>query len=212
MELTRDFIENGILSKSDYNNNLFYFDDETIVEIHQIIMVEYDYGARIINVINSIKSKDYKQARLYYHDSGLELVANGFSFLRRNVRSLLKGLIATSAMGCTDEINNAKSSWIRYDVQSDTYESQGHHNIVYQEFKKVETLEDLKRFNIYFHDYILNLIYETADIFIKRLRYTIEYFQNDKRFEEACATGLLNIEKIEKELEEARNFNPLPPG
>ena len=205
MELPRDFIEKSIFSVSTYDDELSYFDNESIVEIYQIAMVDYGYEERMITAIRNIKSYEYQEARRDYYDS---MFASDVAFLRRNMKSLLKGLIATSTMVSLSEINDAKVRWKWYETKSDYNDPQGHHNIVYLEFKKVETLEDLRRFNIYFHEYILNLILGTAETFIKRLRYTIEYFQNDRQFEEACATGLQNIEKFKKELEEARNFKP----
>lgn len=208
MEFSQEFYENGIFAGFNDDSAFKYFDDEIVVELHQIVMVEYDYEARLIQVIRNIKSYQYQQARLDFQRT---MIADDLSNLRDNVKSLLKGLIATSAMASIYEIRNAPVAWHRYGSKSDTCDLQDHHKIVYREFRKVETLEDLKRFNIYFHDYILDLVFATAEIFIKRLRYTIEYFQNDKQFEEACATGLMNIEKFKKDLAEAKSFKPEPP-
>jgi hypothetical protein len=201
MKLSLNSLENGIFSPQDYANLFSYLDDDTLVEIHQLIMVDYFYQACLISIIKLVKSKDYQQARQDYHD-GWDPI-NDFSVRRRTLKSLLKGLLATSAMVCSYEISNAKSSWSHFETDN----PQDHHYIVYQEFKKVETMEDLKRFNSYFHDYILNLIFMTAEIFNTRLHNTIEYLKGDERFEEACATGLQNIEKFERELEEGRNFS-----
>jgi hypothetical protein len=76
--------------------------------------------------------------------------------------------------------------------------------------KKVETMAELEKFNNYFHNYILDLVYGLSEIYIRRMRYIIDYFRDDKQFEASCRIGAINLEKFEKDLAEAKAFIPGP--
>jgi hypothetical protein len=71
-------------------------------------------------------------------------------------------------------------------------------------------MAELEKFNNYFHNYILDLVYGLSEIYIRRMRYTIDYLHVDKQFEEAYAKGAINLKKFEKDLAEAKAFIPGP--
>jgi hypothetical protein len=108
------------------------------------------------------------------------------------------------------EIQEAQIRWNRYNDKQDRYDPQGFHNQVYREFKKVESLEELDRFNVYFHNYILDLVFGLTEIYIRRLHYTLEYFKENATFEETCIKGNINLEKFKFDLEEVKTFTPEP--
>jgi hypothetical protein len=118
------------------------------------------------------------------------------------IKSLLKGIITTSTLASLSEIKDAQIRWSYYNYKQDDYDPQGNHNQVYLEFKKVETLEELDRFNAYFHNYILNLVFELSKSYIRRLRFTLEFFKDNETYEEACAKGNMKLEKFIMDLEE----------
>ncbi|MCX6268884.1 MAG: hypothetical protein NTW16_16280 [Bacteroidetes bacterium] len=207
MEISQKFIENAIFGEYIYdcfrNDD---FDPEFFAEIHKMILVENEYEERIIRVIASIKIRKYQEARIAMPCRN-EL-ASELEQRRCVVLSLLKGIMATSSMASPDEIADARIRWIRYHDQQDSYDPQGYHNQVYREFIKVKSLEDLGRFNIFFHNYILDLVFGLAEIYIKRLRYAMEHLRGKESLEEACAKGAMNLEKFEHYLGEIKTFNP----
>ncbi|MCX6277975.1 MAG: hypothetical protein NT004_07745 [Bacteroidetes bacterium] len=208
MELSREFIENSIVYNGflDQRNG---FDQETIDEIITITLKETNDHEHFILLIKKIKSFRYQEARQHFFFNGGQYPGE-FYPLRFVIKSLLKGLIATSSISRLSEITDSKIRWQKYDDQQDRNDPQGHHNLVYREFKKVVTLEDLEKFNNFFQNYILDLVFGFAEIFIRRWRYTIDYLRVDKQFEEAYAKGAINLEKFEKDLEEAKAFIPGP--
>ena len=204
MELSNEFTENAILSE--YIYEFFQNDDidaEFFYEIHKMVLVDYDYEMRIINVIRNLQFHKYKQAREEFRQME---VANELENLRRVIKSLLKGLIATSEMAGLPEIIDAKIRWQSYATDRERFDPNGYHSIVYQEFNNVETQLGLERFNNYLHNFILDLIFATADIFIKRMSYTIEHLRDDKQLEEACNLGVQNFQKFKEELEELKSY------
>ncbi len=208
MELSPEFIENSIVTSS-FSDQRNGFDQETIDEIITITLKETNDHEHFILLIKKIKSFRYQEARRHFFFNGGQYPGE-FYPLRFVIKSLLKGLIATSSMTRFSEIADYKTTWRNFDDQQFRNDPQGHHNLVYREFKKVVTLEDLEKFNNFFQNYILDLVFGFSEIYIRRMRYTIDYLHVDKQFEEACATGAINLEKFEKDLEEARAFIPGP--
>lgn len=212
MEISQDFIENAIFGE--YMYDCFRkdeLDQEFFDELHRAVMADYDYENHTIRVIKSIKSRRYQEAR-----NGVPFDNSGFAgelFRKRCViKSLLKGIMATSSMVSVSEITEAQIRWNRYNDQQDRYDPQGHHNQVYREFKKVESLEELNRFNDYFHNYILDLVFGLAEIYIRRLRYIIDQYEEIATMEEACIKGNIKLKKFKFDLEEVKTFTPEPPG
>ena len=207
MDFSQEFLENAIFG--DYIYDCFRsddFDQDFIDEILKGIMIENGYQERFIGIIKGIKSYNYLEARR--HSGEMSAYASDLERIRRVIRSLLKGIMATSSIVSHAEIKEAKIRWNRYDDQQDYFDPQGHHNLVYGEFKKVESLEELDRFNVYFHNYILDLVFGLSEIYIRRLHYTIEHFKENATMEEACVTGTMNLEKFKSELEKVKTFTP----
>ena len=206
MEISQDFIENGILGGFIYDS--FPNDQETIDEFHKFFLVESDYEDRMIRVIKSIKSHRYQEARNAV-PFGEEFAKELFQ-MRCVIKSLLKGIIATSSIVSLSEIQEAQIRWNRYNDKQDRYDPQGYHNQVYREFKKVENLEELERFNDYFHNYILDLVFGLSESFIRRVSYVIENYKDSVTLVEACAQGHIKLEKFISDLEEVKTFTPEP--
>jgi hypothetical protein len=203
MEISQELIENTIWGEY----LVVYFpndsmDQETFEELNKIVIVENIYEEKILRVIKSIKLHNYKDARsdVYMQD----LFAKKLYQKSWVIKSLLKGIITTSSLTSLSEIKDAQIRWSYYNDRQDAYDPQGNHNQVYLEFKKVENLEGLARFNIYLHNYILNLVFELSESYIPRLRYTIEYFKDNETFEEACTKGNMKLEKFILDLQEIK--------
>ncbi len=207
MKLSPEFNENSMLSQ-----NFFAYladcDQELFDDLLTMMLVETSDHERIILVIKKIKLFRYQEARSNFFEGSS--YAGEIYALRCVIKSLLKGLITTSSITRFSDITDSRTRWRRYDDQQDRYDPQGHHNIVFREFRKVVTLEDLEKFNGFFQNYILDLVYGLSEILIRKTRYTIDYLSGDKQFEEACAKGTINLEKFEKDLEEAKDFIPEP--
>ena len=203
MEISQEFIENAIFGGFIYdcfrNDD---FDQEFFAEIHKMTFVENMYEECIIRVIESIKTRKYQEARNAMPRRNE--FASELEQRRCVVLSLLKGAMVTSIMASHDEIADAQIRWIRYHDQHDSYDPQGYHNQVYREFLKVKSLEDLERFNDFFQNYILDLVYGLAEIFIRRMRYAMEHLRDKESLVEAYAKGVMNLEKFEHDLEEIK--------
>jgi hypothetical protein len=206
MEFSQEFFENSIFQQDFLTYKQDY--QEVIDEIITMMLVEPADQENIIQAIRKTKMLRYQEARKNFRER--EYYARELYSPRKVLLSLLKGLIATTSISQLSEITNSKIRWQKYDDQQDRNDPQGHHNLVYREFKKVESLEELEKFNNYFHNYILDLVYGLSDTFIRRTRFTIDYFRDDKQFESSCAKGTINLEKFEKDLAEGKAFIPGP--
>jgi hypothetical protein len=208
MEFSQEFIEKGILDETYYDCFQGSDFDGDANELIRILLEEGFDPVYFIRAIKNLKMFRYQEARSNFR--GDQGYANEIYSLRKVILSLLKGLIATSSISRLSEITDSKIRWQKYDDQQDRNDPQGHHNHVYREFKKVESLEELEKFNNYFHNYVLDLVYGLSEIYIRRMRCTIDYFRDDKQFEASCAKGTINLEKFEKDLAEAKAFTPGP--
>lgn len=203
MEISQEFIENAIWGESlDVYFPNDSLDQEIFIWLNKFVMVENTYEEKILRVIKSLKLHNYKEAR---RDVDVQdIYAKKLYQKSFVIKSLLKGIITTSTLASLSEIKDAQIRWSYYNDRQDDYDPHGNHNQVYLEFKKVENLEGLARFNNYFHNYILNLVFDLSESYIPRLRYTIDYFKDNETFEEACTKGNMKLEKFILDLQEIK--------
>jgi hypothetical protein len=134
MELSPEFIENSIFTE-DFLTYKEYYDQELIDEIITIRIEETSDQESIIRLIKKIKTLRYQEARTGIFD-GRNYSGEIYS-LRCVIKSLLKGLIATSSVTIFSEITDYKIRWQTYDDQHYWHNKHKvHHNHLYREFKK----------------------------------------------------------------------------
>ena len=208
MKITDEFIENSILPEY-FSDALDLqpggtLDEDQFVEIttlifeHAILRIK-EYPA----AVQHLKSRKYASAR-----SGIDRFDSFHSSLvelRRTLRSLMSGIIITSAISDQTGIIDYKKKWEPYDDnERSKFKFYFHHQVIYQQYKKVNTLEELAGFNEDFHHYLVEMAFKFAEIFIQRLTYTIEYLKDEEAFKEVCKEAKLNLGNFRNEIEKLK--------
>jgi len=208
MKISEDFIKNSILPEY-FSDSLDLqrggtFDEDQFVEITQLI---FEHAILRIkeypNAVQHLKSRNYQLARAEidrfdsFHSSLVEL--------RRTLRSLISGIAITSAISDQKEIIENKKKWEKYDDnERSKFTFYFHHQFIYQQFKKVETLNELAEFNAFLHQYLVEMAFKLAEIFIRRMNYTIEFLQNEEAFKEVCGETSMNLINFRNEIEKLK--------
>jgi hypothetical protein len=207
MNIPEEFKENSIFDESLLKTIIEDGSDDLFTEIIQVFFEDMKSRFELLlQITDALKQGRCTEARKHFkHNGEFFYFANEMPILRRSLKSLLWGLIKTSAIITVNEIAQYKIEWNRYDNFDKTQKSDNyHHHLIYQQFKKVETLEELVKFNALFHQYLIEMIFKMNEIFIRRLTYTIEYLQNDEGFKEACREATLNLRNFRNEIEKLK--------
>jgi len=212
MKITEEFTQNSILSESLFTMAKEEFQDLDSEAFFGDILVSYfgelkRFSAMFLQITGDLIQSKYPESRKGF------LIKDSFSLtftadicrMRAIIKSLLTGIIKTSSISTVNEIAQYKIEWNGYDnfdksQKSDNY----HHHLMYQQFKKVETLDELVKFNALFHQYLIEMIFKMNEIFIRRMTYTIEYLQNDEGFKEVCGEATLNLRNFRNEIEKLK--------
>lgn len=112
------------------------------------------------------------------------------------IKSLLTGLLITSSIYNADKLVELRKSWTRYDSETEDDVKLTHHQKMYREFKKIETIEELVNFNQYFKAYFQRLIIETVDDQICRADYTIEHIKDFDFFKKDYKSERQKLDKL----------------
>ena len=204
MEVSNEFIEQSIIAKYYYESfNEDSNDHEFHNEIYYLCIDEVfksfnNNTDRITNVIFNLKRKRYAQAK-----AGLGIrddycnYQKDITSLRYEIKSLISGLIVTSSITSECDIEKYKTKWFEYSNSSWYL----YHQSIYKEFSKIHTLEELVKFNEYFHNYVLELVYRFTDFIIKRMRYTVLYLSKDKTIEATCKDAYIDLVKFIEAIE-----------
>lgn len=202
MKISDEFKKNSIFAE--YANDLVIEDSELFIEI--ALMIFEQANIRIKEYPDSIQhliNRNYVLARSSidrydaFHSSVITL--------RRTLRSLLSGIIITSTISDENEIANYKKKWETYDEnERSRHTFYFHHQVIYQQFKKVETLQELSKFNDFFYDYLVEMIFKLAGIIIRRMSYTIEYLINEDALNESCHQAAVHLELFREEVEKLK--------
>ena len=211
MKIRDEFIENSIVAEyivDLLNEEVKDIDSESFfAEIIGLYFNELKrFSGMFLQITDNLKKGKYQESRNGF------LIRDSFSSfttdicrLRAIIKSLLWGLIKTSSIILVDEIERNKITWKDYDDfdknrQSDDY----HHFLIYQQFKKVETLDELAKFNDFFHQYLVEMVFKMCEIFIRRMTYTIEYLQDKEAFKDTCVEAMLNLKNFREEIEKLK--------
>jgi len=204
MNITEEFIEHSILDESLSKTINEDGSDDIFIEIVQLIFEHANSRVKEYpNAIQHLKSRKYSLARsaIDRFDSFHSTVLN----LRRTLRSLIAGIVISSAITDQKAIADYKKKWESYDDKEGSKDPFSfHHQVIYKQFIKVSTLNDLETFNEYFHQYLVEMAFKLAAMLIQRLNYTIEYFQDDEAFKDVCRETTLNLENFRKEIEKLK--------
>lgn len=87
-------------------------------------------------------------------------------------------MVSTSAITEVSEIEKYQEQWKKYENNS----IQVHHQFVYNQFKMVKTIEHLTGFNNFFRYFLIQLVLNLYEIMNRRIRFTLQYFQEEKVF------------------------------
>jgi len=211
MEITEEFMEKSIVAEyildfakeesKDFNSEEFFG------EIMNCFFKDLEkYCNILLQIIESLKNKKYPEARqdCRLNDDFVNLT-DDIRWLRATLKSLLTGLIKTSAIIGVVEIEYYKNSWKSYsDLNKNIHSYDYHHFVVYQQFKEVNTLEELQKFNEFFHHYLVEMAFKMCEIFFRRMNYTIEYLQNDEAFKDVCREATVNLNNFRNEIEKLK--------
>lgn len=180
------------------------FDVELFIEFIQIFFSKSkELTDDICQIITNIKQRKYAEARvgLRSKDNYREFKKDIFS-LRTAFKRLLEIIILTTAITNEQEIQQHKLSWQRFDnFDKEKDVNYYHQHIVYQQFKKVETLDELEGFNSFLHQYLVEMAFKLAEIFIRRINYTIAFLKNEEAFKEICVEASFNVRNFRKAIE-----------
>jgi len=208
MEITEEFIENSILSEWLSKTIEEDGSDEFFSEIIQIFFFEdiERHFEMLLQIIDALKHRSCTEARKFFKNNGeFSYFAEEMPGLRKTLKSLMSGLIKTSAIVEVSEIEQYKNYWKDYDVFDKNSNSEYyHHTVVYQQFKEVKSMEELQKFNEFFHHYLIEMAFKMCEIFFRRMTYTIEYLQNDEGFKEACREATVNLNNFRNEIEKLK--------
>ena len=211
MKITKENMRNFLLH--DYLYEAFFLsedtiDDELFIELTELLFLKCNerFGD-IIEVITNLKQCNYAEARI-----GLRNKENYQDFkkdilnLRTAAKRLLEMIIVTSAITNEQEIRQHKLNWQRFDnFDKEKDVNYYHQHIVYQQFKKVETLDELAGFNSFLHQYLVEMAFKLAEIFIRRINYTIGFLKNEEAFKEICVEATFNVRNFRKAIESLKS-------
>ena len=188
MKITDDFINQSIMNETYLEYGLGYgiFDDSlNINDDWKEIIIEWCEPAKkriaILNIlIKNLNDQNYAEAKkcLGIKDDYCNYAEEIIS-LRVGIKSLLAGLVITSAVANVSEIEKYKEQWKKYENNS----IHVHHQFVYSQFKMVKTIEHLTGFNNFFRYFLIQLVLNLYEIMNRRIRYTLQYFQDEKVLE-----------------------------
>ena len=204
MEITEEFIENSIVAEWVLNCLEECGTDDFFIEMVTSIFEEANLRIKEYpDAVQHLKSRKYLLAR-----SGIDRFDSFHSSLvelRRTLRSLISGIIITSAISDQTGIIDYKKKWNPYDDnERSKFKFYFHHQVIYQQYKRVNTLEELAGFNEDFHHYLVEMAFKFAEIFIQRLTYTIEYLKDEEDFKEVCKEAKLNLGNFRNEIEKLK--------
>jgi hypothetical protein len=160
-------------------------EDRNISEEWKEIIIEWCEPAKIrigtLNLlIKNLNNQNFLEAKkcLGIKDDYCNYAEEIIS-LRAGIKSLLAGLVITSAITNVDEIEKYKEKWKKYEYNSINI----HHQFVYNQFKMVKTIEHLTGFNNFFRYFLIQLVLNLYEIMNRRIRFTLQFFQEEKVFE-----------------------------
>jgi hypothetical protein len=211
MKITEEYMRNSLLHN--YLYEAFFlsedtFDDELFIELTELLFLKCNerFGD-IIEVITNLKQCKYAEARI-----GLRNKENYQDFkkdilnLRTAAKRLLEIIIVTSAITNEQEIRHHKLIWQRFDnFDKEKDVNYYHQHIVYQQFKKVERLDELAGFNSFLHQYLVEMAFKLAEIFIRRINFTIGFLKNEEAFKEICVAATFNVRNFRKAIESLKS-------
>ena len=188
MKITDDFINQSIMNETyfEYGIEFGIFDEDRNIsdEWKELFIECFELAKKRIaslnDLIKNLKDQNYPEPRKYLgiSDDYCQF-ATEIGILRVTIKSLLYGLIETSAISNVREIEKWKEQWKRYENDSQNI----HYQFFYNKFKLVKTTEDLTGFNVFFRDYLIRLVLNLCEMMNRRLNYTFQYFQEEKAFE-----------------------------
>jgi hypothetical protein len=208
MEISEEFFENSILEESLVKTlKEDYIDVGSEDLFHEIITMFFEQANVGIkeypNAVQHLKSRKYSLARLaidrfdYFHSSVV--------VLRKTIKSLISGIVITSAIADQMAIADYRIKWKHYDEnERSKYTFFFHHQVIYQQFKKVNTLEELAEFNEQFHQYLVEMAFKLAEIIIRKMSYTIEYLKDDDVLKDSCNLAAVHLELFQAEIEKLK--------
>ena len=177
-------ITDELISHSIFNEDLlklevekgYYTDIFINNDLCKELIIEYNKSARLmINIlIKELRNQDFSAAKkcLGFHgEFGLypaELIN-----LRTEIKSLVIGLVKTSAITNVSEVEKYKEEWKVYENDSKYI----HHQFVFNFFKMVKTTEHLIGFNNFFRYYLIRLGLNLYEILTKRVHFTLKYLE-----------------------------------
>lgn len=185
MKITEEFLEKSVFPKNFIDLADLFEEDETLFkEIISLLPEEIQkLSYSTTKTIASLKANKFQEARINFiashqFDTGgmNEEVKQNY----RNIKSLITGIILSSSIIKKHEIEDYQAKWSFYAIDDRLKNSKDmHHHKIYTEFKQVHTMHELINFNVYFQNYILDLMADFADDFLTRLKYTYEYLENE---------------------------------
>ena len=187
MKITDDFINQSIFD-DDFLNNVKYGYFEDILNnkdnLKVIIIEPFEAVKQKIATFNilikNLEDQNYSEAKKWLGTEGdFNFYSREIFLLRNEIKSLLKGLISISTIKNVSEIEKYKEQW-RY---CENYSHRIHQQMVYNQFKLVKTIEHLTDFHNYLRNYLLRLVLNLYEIMNRRIRFTLQYFQEEKVFE-----------------------------
>ena len=195
MKITDDFMNQSIMNEIYFEYGLGYgiFDDSlNINDDWKEIIIEWCEPAKkrlstLTILIKNLNNQNYPEAKkcLGIKDDYCNYPEEVIS-LRSGIKSLLAGLVITSAITNVSEIEKYKELWRKYENNVINL----HHQFVYNQFKMVKTIEHLTGFNNFFRYFLIQLVLNLYEIMSRRIRYTLQYFREEKVFEKEIQEGL----------------------
>lgn len=211
MKITEEYIGNSLMQEYIYDALDFHSgdssDDELFVELTQLIILKCkERTDELIQVITNLKQANFAEARigLRSKDYFREFKKDIFS-LRTASKRLLEIIIVTSAITNNLEIRQYKLNWQSFDnFDKDKNIDYYHQHIVYQQFKKVETMDELAGFNSFLHQYLVEMTFKLAEIFIRRINFTIGFLKNEEAFKEICVEAIFDVRNFREAIEKLK--------
>lgn len=210
MKINDEFLNHSIFSEDISElTNASEINDE-LLEIVPLLVNEL--SNRVVDIIKNIKNRKYAEARSLF---GIKDMFVYYNFeivnLRVTLKSLISGIINTSSINEQNEIADYQKKWNHYDDSGKSNNpAKFHHQLIYQQFKKVHTLDELAEFNEQFHQYLVEMAFKLAEILIRRMTYTIEYIKDDEVLKESCHQAVVQLVLFQEEIEKLKE-NPYQP-
>jgi CheY-like chemotaxis protein len=207
-----DFIENNLVRKHFFSKN--QFKEKGLIENFIFTVSEYperfeNLLTALVKIINEIQTGRYSEARkrLGIKDDYVRFSDDIF-YLRNWIKSWLYALNITNSY-VWDEVKRLQEIVIKElkdTVNPDREKLAG--NVPYQEiltaFCRIRTDSDLQSFNHIFEASILDLIFNLADLIIRKGQKTIEILSAETQFKETCNEIAIHLKHFRKELDDLR--------